>query len=381
MSQHPFTTPVKPDSNAKDPDMIPYLYTGLRALASTNAGNSAPATTYANMLWADTTNGLLKMRNQANSAWIVIGKLDTPGFIFSSGSSPVGALAAYHVGQFHINTATGVLSVATVAGGTIGTTTWVTVGNSAAVVKPVTAPYYATAATITIPAGNSAMTSGGVIITLAADRTIDLTATGAGGREANTTSEAANTWYYPWLIGDSTGANTPHAVWSNSAADIALPSGYDQKARLNGLAARNDGSSNIIPFTVSGWPYAPYCGYNVTMARPNGTAGPTSALEAAGGSASTSYADVTNTPKFIPPISTMGNFWFSGTAGSTAAVVTIRPNGQSHDGFGLVFDISTNRYPAVLVPMATDASQLIEYISSVGANGPKVQIAVAGWWG
>src|SRR3546814_7303047 len=32
------------------------------------------------MWWADTTNGLMKIRNAANSAWVTIGALDVPNF-------------------------------------------------------------------------------------------------------------------------------------------------------------------------------------------------------------------------------------------------------------------------------------------------------------
>ena len=45
----------------------------LQALGSTNSGASAPATTYANMLWYDTTANILKIRAEANDAWISIG--------------------------------------------------------------------------------------------------------------------------------------------------------------------------------------------------------------------------------------------------------------------------------------------------------------------
>lgn len=45
------------------------------AILSAMAGTSAPSTTYANMWWADTTNNLLKQRNNANSAWITRGAL------------------------------------------------------------------------------------------------------------------------------------------------------------------------------------------------------------------------------------------------------------------------------------------------------------------
>ena len=52
------------------------LNSALAALVSNNSGTSAPSTTYPFMLWADTTNDLLKMRNEADSAWITIGRTD-----------------------------------------------------------------------------------------------------------------------------------------------------------------------------------------------------------------------------------------------------------------------------------------------------------------
>jgi hypothetical protein len=47
----------------------------LAAIVSNNSSASEPATTYAYMWWADTTNGLLKIRNAADSAWIEAGDL------------------------------------------------------------------------------------------------------------------------------------------------------------------------------------------------------------------------------------------------------------------------------------------------------------------
>ncbi|MFZ0052039.1 MAG: tail fiber protein [Desulfobaccales bacterium] len=44
-------------------------------LNTVNSGPSAPATTEAYMLWADTTNNLLKQRDAANATWIVLGTL------------------------------------------------------------------------------------------------------------------------------------------------------------------------------------------------------------------------------------------------------------------------------------------------------------------
>ena len=45
------------------------------AAVSQNAGPTAPTTTYAHMPWPDTTSGLFKMRNAANSAWVTVGTL------------------------------------------------------------------------------------------------------------------------------------------------------------------------------------------------------------------------------------------------------------------------------------------------------------------
>ena len=52
------------------------INSALQALGSLNSGAAAPSTTYANMLWYDTTNNTLKMRSEANSAWISVGYLD-----------------------------------------------------------------------------------------------------------------------------------------------------------------------------------------------------------------------------------------------------------------------------------------------------------------
>lgn len=56
-------------------EVLGYINDALNTLVTTNSGSSAPATTYAHMLWADTTNSQLKLRNAANTAWIVLGAL------------------------------------------------------------------------------------------------------------------------------------------------------------------------------------------------------------------------------------------------------------------------------------------------------------------
>lgn len=47
----------------------------LGAIATNNSGATEPSTTYAFQWWPDTTTGLLKIRNAANSAWVTVGTL------------------------------------------------------------------------------------------------------------------------------------------------------------------------------------------------------------------------------------------------------------------------------------------------------------------
>lgn len=58
------------------------------AIASLNAGASAPGTTVAYQPWADTTNGLFKQRNAANTAWLVRQTL-AESFVLSRSSNTI----------------------------------------------------------------------------------------------------------------------------------------------------------------------------------------------------------------------------------------------------------------------------------------------------
>ena len=51
------------------------LNTCLGDIQSSNSGSSAPSTTVAYKIWADTSNNLLKIRNSANNGWLTIGDL------------------------------------------------------------------------------------------------------------------------------------------------------------------------------------------------------------------------------------------------------------------------------------------------------------------
>ena len=71
MAQHDFDI-----ANQSAPNFRSDLNDALEALASLSSGGTAPSTTYANMLWYDTTNNILKMRSEADDAWISIAYID-----------------------------------------------------------------------------------------------------------------------------------------------------------------------------------------------------------------------------------------------------------------------------------------------------------------
>jgi len=51
------------------------LNDALNAIVTLNSGTSAPSTTFARMLWADNTTGLLKIRNASNTDWVTVGTM------------------------------------------------------------------------------------------------------------------------------------------------------------------------------------------------------------------------------------------------------------------------------------------------------------------
>ena len=59
----------------------------LVALASNSSGATAPATTFAYQFWADTTTGLLKIRNAANSAWLIVCDMATGAPVLGAGAT------------------------------------------------------------------------------------------------------------------------------------------------------------------------------------------------------------------------------------------------------------------------------------------------------
>jgi microcystin-dependent protein len=71
MSQHDFNI-----ANQSFPATRTDLNNALLALASNSSGDAEPGTTYANQWWYETDTNKLKIRNEADNAWIEIATLD-----------------------------------------------------------------------------------------------------------------------------------------------------------------------------------------------------------------------------------------------------------------------------------------------------------------
>ena len=70
MAQHEYVI-----SNGTGAAVRSDLNGALAAIVTNNSGATEPATTYAYQWWPDTTTGLLKLRNAANSGWVTVGTL------------------------------------------------------------------------------------------------------------------------------------------------------------------------------------------------------------------------------------------------------------------------------------------------------------------
>lgn len=66
----------------------------LQAILSNNSSATAPTVTAANMLWYDTANNLLRMRNEADTDWIIVGYLDQSGTKFEVRTDVIQAASA-----------------------------------------------------------------------------------------------------------------------------------------------------------------------------------------------------------------------------------------------------------------------------------------------
>lgn len=73
----------------------------LDALRSSFLGGTAPTTTVAGMLWADTSSGILKIRNATNTAWIEVAAFGQDGVhVITINKGTASSSFTYYFGKF-----------------------------------------------------------------------------------------------------------------------------------------------------------------------------------------------------------------------------------------------------------------------------------------
>lgn len=120
MSQHDLSI-----ANQGFPAFRSDLNSGLQALGSLSSGATEPATIYAYQLWADTTTGLLKIRNAANTGWVTIGTMASTNLGLQPLDAELTAIAGLASTGLITKTGTGTAVERTIT----GTTNVITVTN------------------------------------------------------------------------------------------------------------------------------------------------------------------------------------------------------------------------------------------------------------
>lgn len=170
MSQNDFSL-----ANANGATFRADVNSAFQALASNNGGSSAPSTTYANQWWFDTTNDILKIRDEANANWVNVASLVGTTWIPYSNGSVLGTLANQNASAVGVNIAMNAKSVAfATTAVTSGTPDFATAGNV------VTLSSTATANTLgTVQAGFIGVIHYGIAITVTHNGTSRILPTGA----------------------------------------------------------------------------------------------------------------------------------------------------------------------------------------------------------
>ena len=103
MSQHDYVI-----ANGSGSAVRSDINDALGAIQSLNSGSSAPSTTVAYMLWLDTSNNLLKMRNGSNNGWLEIGSSNAAnlGLALLAGATFTGEVVFNSTGSIQLPSGT-----------------------------------------------------------------------------------------------------------------------------------------------------------------------------------------------------------------------------------------------------------------------------------
>ncbi|OHB77369.1 MAG: hypothetical protein A2Z34_11540 [Planctomycetes bacterium RBG_16_59_8] len=195
----------------------------------------------------------------------------------------------------------------------------------------------------------------------------DITAAGAGGRDAG--SEAANMWYYVFVIANNDGTSW-NGLLSTSSTSPTMPSGFTKKRRVG--TVRNDGSSNFLQFVQEG--------SKVRYSAPGGTNDILVAGQA------TSFTAI-SAAAFVPPTSRAVALAWNMTLGHNAVSVfwaqTRKPSAAAITSHLQMLSSPINNLlteASYMEQILDDSRQLEYYISAVPSAGGGVYINVLGYF-
>ena len=230
----------------------------LAAIVSNNSGATAPSTTYAYMLWADTSTNLLKLRNGANSAWITVGDLTAANLGLAALASPT------FTGTVTIPTAT----ISTGAGIPLGSAASPTIYFTGDTNTGIYSPGADQFAITTGGSGRVFVDSSGRVGlgTSSPNSKLDIVGTGADGeiRTGNGTVNAQ--WYQDTGIGASVfGTYSNHAITFRTNATRAVTIDTSQRVGIgtavpqeklhvsgDGIRIDRNGGEPYVDFYTSG---------------------------------------------------------------------------------------------------------------------------------
>jgi len=197
---------------------------------------------------------------------------------------------------------------------------------------------------------------GTVLMELSANKTVDISTSGANGLD--TGSEAADTWYYLYVIQKSSDLTTNaliSATNESSSGTITQPTGYDRKRQLP-IAVRNNSSSNFLEFYVdSGWPQRPEIWYQEDIG--DGLIVLDNNVLNSGSATSNTDVDCSS---LIPPISETGIFKLLTISNSGVSSTDYKTKGGSQQ-IRLRANASSGDRQMAVTKLKTNTSQVIQY--------------------
>lgn len=210
------------------------------AVVSNNSGATEPATKFAYQFWADTTSGLLKQRNSANSAWITIGTMATAnlGLALLSGSAFTGSVTST-AGDVNLKTNTALSDAAATL------TAAQLIGGEFTITPTVARIQTTDTAANIIAALTGSVTNSNFAFTIVNNAAFDVTvAAGAGVTLVG--SAVINNGSATWRVRVTSGT-TVSVIRLDGSADADTLDGLDSTVFL-----RNDNTGNKV---VEGNPY------------------------------------------------------------------------------------------------------------------------------